>query len=82
MERIFQEKDGEGKTPLFVSRGRGGGGIPLYKPYRWAAPSGMDFAPFWSEHGYTLYPFGLDSGMVFERTTECINVFIVSIPNE
>ena len=34
MERIFQEKDGEGKTPLFVSRGRGGGGIPLYKPYR------------------------------------------------
>ena len=62
--------------------GGGGGGIPLYKPYRWAAPSGMDFAPFWSEHGYTLYPFGLDSGMVFERTTECINVFIVSIPND
>ena len=28
MERIFQEKDGEGKTPLFVSRGRGGGVFP------------------------------------------------------
>ena len=26
--------------------------------------------------------FGLGSGMVFEGTTECINVFIVSIPNE
>ena len=37
MERIFQEKDGKGKTLLFVSRG---------------------------------------------GTTECINVFIVSVPNE
>ena len=26
--------------------------------------------------------FGLESGMVFERTTECMKVFIVSIPNE
>ena len=26
--------------------------------------------------------FGLQSGMVFEGTTECMNVFIVSIPNE
>ena len=26
--------------------------------------------------------FGLESGMVFEGTTECMNVFIVSIPNE
>ena len=24
--------------------------------------------------------FGLESGMVFEETTECMNVFIVSIP--
>ena len=24
--------------------------------------------------------FGLESGMVFEGTTECINVFIISIP--
>ena len=70
--------------PHFCERGGGGvgWGTPLYKPYRCAAPSGMVFAPFWSEHGYTLCPFGLESGMVFERTTECINVFIVSIPNE
>ena len=26
--------------------------------------------------------FGLELGMVFEGTTECINVFIISIPNE
>ena len=26
--------------------------------------------------------FGLESGMVFEGTTESINVFIISIPNE
>ena len=26
--------------------------------------------------------FGLESGMVFERSTDCMNVFIVLIPNE
>ena len=26
--------------------------------------------------------FGLESGMVFEGTTECMNIFIMSIPNE
>ena len=26
--------------------------------------------------------FGLESGMVFKGTMECINVFIISIPNE
>ena len=26
--------------------------------------------------------FGLESGMVFEKTSECMNVFIVSILNE
>ena len=26
--------------------------------------------------------FGLESGMVLEGTTECMNVFIVAIPNE
>ena len=26
--------------------------------------------------------FGLESGMVFEETVECMNVFIVSIPSE
>ena len=45
-------------------------------------PSGRDFAPFWSETGIDFAHFGLESGMVFEGTTECMNVFIVSIPNE
>ena len=27
-------------------------------------------------------PFGLESGMVFRELWECMNVFIVSIPNE
>ena len=26
--------------------------------------------------------FGLESGMVFEGTTECVNVFSISFPNE
>ena len=42
----------------------------------------MVFAPFWSENGIDFAHFGLESGMVFERTTECMNVFIVSIPNK
>ena len=32
--------------------------------------------------GIHLAHFGLESGMVFEGTTECMNVFIFSIPNE
>ena len=30
--------------------------------------------------GRFLRRFGLKTGMVFEETTECMNVFIVSIP--
>ena len=37
---------------------------------------------FGLETGILLAHFGLESGMVFEGTTECVNVFIVSIPNE
>ena len=33
--------------------GRGGGGTPLYKPYRHVPPHQVGFfAPFWSENGY------------------------------
>ena len=39
--------------------------------YRFGLKTGIHFALF-----------GLESGMVFEGTTECMNVFIVSIPNE
>ena len=38
---------------------------------RFGLKTGIDFAHF-----------GLESGMVFEGTTECMNVFIVSIPHE
>ena len=31
----------------------------------------------WSENEYTICHFGLESGVVFEGTTECMNVFIV-----
>ena len=36
-----------------MSRGGGGGGqaTPLYKPYRYTAPKGMVFEPFWTEIG-------------------------------
>ena len=48
-----------------------------------AAPSGGVFAPVWSENGYTLYPFGLESRVWFSsELREYMNVFIVSIPNE
>ena len=33
-------------------------------------PIGRVFAPFWSENAYTLCPFCLELGMVFEGTTE------------
>ena len=33
-----------------------------------AALKGMVFAPFWSENGIDFANFGLESGMVFERT--------------
>ena len=35
---------------------------------------------FFKQLGHFAH-FGLQSGMVFEGTTECMNVFIVSIPN-
>ena len=49
-----------------------GGSTPLYKPYRYVQPHRLGF----------LGRFGLKTGMVFEGTTECMNVFVVSIPNE
>ena len=65
--------------------GRGGGGCtPLCRLYRpCAAPSGYVFLPlFGLKTGLHFAHFGLESGMVFEGTTECMNVFIISIPNE
>ena len=41
----------------------------------------MVFASFWSEVGYNFACFGLESVMVFGELRECMNVFIISIPN-
>ena len=46
------------------------GGTPLYKPCTFcAATKGKVFGPFWSEYGYTLFHFVVESGIVFEGTT-------------
>ena len=58
----------------------GGRGTVLYKPYRYVPPpSGRVFG---LKTGIHFAHFGLESGMVIEGTTECMNVLIVSIPNE
>ena len=60
----------------------GGGGTPLYKPY-WvcAALSGGVFAPYWFENRHFAH-FNLESGIVFEGTTECMNVLLPFQSNE
>ena len=52
--------------------GGGGWATPLYKPYRYVLPHRVGF----------LRCFGLESSIVLEGTTECMNIFIVSIPDE
>ena len=58
-----------------------------YISYRYVPPppppSGRVFAPFWSENGNTLCPFwsGIGNGFLRELQ-DCMNIFIVSIPNE
>ena len=43
----------------------------------------MVFAPFWFEKkGIDFAHFGLELGMVSRELRECMEVFIVSIPNE
>ena len=42
----------------------------------------MSMRRFGLKTGTHFAHFGLESGMVFEGTTECMNAFIVSIPNE
>ena len=49
---------------------RGGGGTPLYKPYRYVPPQRVGFlVPFGLKTSIHFAHFGLESGMVFERTT-------------
>ena len=54
------------------------GGCSLYVP-----PNRVGFlGRFGLKTGIHFAHFGLKSGMVLEGTTECMNVFIVAIPNE
>ena len=63
------------------------GVTPLCKPYRYVPPRRVGFLGRFGQKtgtgtGIHFAWFGLESGMVFEGTTrECMNVFIVSIPN-
>ena len=58
---------------LFDARGVGGGVTPLYKLYRNVPPHWIGF----------LHLFGLKTNIWFSRELqECMNVFIVSIPNK
>ena len=59
------------------------GGTPLYKPYRYVPPHRVGFlGRFGLKTGIHFVHFGVESGWVFEGTTKCITVFIVSISNE
>ena len=57
----------------------GGGGNPLYKPFRYVPPHRVGFfAPFWSENGHTLGPFWSGIGYGFRgnyRVSEPIDRF-------
>ena len=56
---------------------------PMNKPYRYMPPHRVGFlCCFGLKTGTHFANFGLESGMVFEGTAECMNLFIVSIPNE
>ena len=58
------------KKDLDKASGSGGeGGTPLYKLYRYLLPHQVQF----------LHRLGLN---FFRELRECMNVFIVSIPNE
>ena len=55
-----------------------GGGTPFYKPYRYVPRHQVGFLGlFGLKTGIHFALFGLESAMVFEGTTECMNVFIV-----
>ena len=57
--------------------GRGGGGTPLYKPCRYVPPQRVGF---FLKTGIDFAHFGLES--CTKELRLCINVFVVSIPNE
>ena len=74
------DNSGDGSNP------RGGGeeryslilAILRYVPPHWVG----FLRRFGLKTGIHFAHFGMESGMVFEKTSECMNVFIVSILNE
>ena len=60
-----------------------GAGTPLYKLYRYVLPHRVWFLRrFGLKTGKNFGHFGLESGWFLRELRECMNVFIVSIPNE
>ena len=58
------------------SRG-GGGGTPLYKPYRYVPPHQVGFfAPFWYKNRYTLCPFWSGIGLSFRGNHGSVRTFL------
>ena len=71
------------KTHMLLLKRSGWGDLPLNKPNRNVPPHRVGFLScFGLKTGIHFTHFGLESGMVFEGATECMNVFIVSIPNK
>ena len=80
LKRVIETTEYLNKKPRFLPGG--GGGTSLYKPYRNVPPHRVGFLRrFALKTGIDFAHFGLESGMVFEGTTECMTVLIVSIPN-
>ena len=66
-----------------IPPGGGGDGTPLHLPYRYVPPQRVWFLRrFPLKTGIDFAYFGLNSRMVFEGIRECMDVFVVSIPNE
>ena len=82
----YEKFRGANKVHYGSGKGGGGGGgfTPIYKPHRYVPPHWVGFlCRFDLKTGIHFAHFGLESGMVFEEgTMECMNVFIVSNPNE
>jgi len=56
--------------------GGGGGGTPLYKPYRYVPPQRVWFLYlFGLKTGIDFVHFGLESGMIFAETTKCERIY-------
>ena len=74
--------NGAENTQAFVKE-IGVGVLRLNKPNRNVPPHRVGFLScFGLKTGIHFTHFGLESGMIFEGATECMNVFIVSIPNK